>query len=90
MVANIDDNVGRLEAFLTKTGLRENTILIFMSDNGGVVGIKLYNAGMSGGKTSLLDGGHRVPCFMRWPAAAGATDATSTSRLKAGHPPHAD
>jgi arylsulfatase len=68
MVANIDDNMGRLEAFLRKTGLRDTTVLVFMSDNGGVAGVKTFNAGMSGGKTSLLDGGHRVPCFARWPA----------------------
>jgi arylsulfatase len=68
MVANLDENVARLEAFLRKSGLRDNTILIYMSDNGGVTGVKYYNAGMRGGKCSLYDGGHRVPCFVRWPA----------------------
>lgn len=68
MLANLDENLGRLETFLNRTGLRDNTILIFITDNGGVTGVKLHNAGMSAGKTSLLDGGHRVPCFVRWPA----------------------
>jgi arylsulfatase A-like enzyme len=68
MIANIDENMGRLEAFLRETGLRDNTLLIFMTDNGGTVGVPVYNAGMRGGKISLWDGGHRVPCFIRWPA----------------------
>jgi arylsulfatase len=68
MIANIDDNFSRLEAFLKETGLRDNTILIFMTDNGGTAGVKTFNAGMRGGKTTYYEGGHRVPCFVRWPA----------------------
>jgi arylsulfatase len=68
MIANLDENVGRLEAFLRETGLRENTIILFMSDNGGTAGVKLYNAGMRGHKTEYYEGGHRAPCFVRWPA----------------------
>lgn len=67
MIANLDENVARLEAFLTETGLRDNTILIFMTDNGGTAGVPVYNAGMRGRKTQLYEGGHRVPCFVRWP-----------------------
>jgi arylsulfatase A-like enzyme len=68
MIANIDENMGRLEAFLRETGLRENTILIFMTDNGGTAGVPIFNAGMRGKKIDLWEGGHRVPCFIRWPA----------------------
>jgi arylsulfatase A-like enzyme len=67
MIANLDENIGRLMAMLDETGLADNTILIFMTDNGGTAGVKLFNAGMRDGKTSLYDGGHRVPCFIRWP-----------------------
>ena len=67
MIANIDDNVGRLETFLAESGLRDNTILIFMTDNGGTVGAPVFNAGMKGAKVTLWEGGHRVPCFIRWP-----------------------
>ncbi|HEY1784175.1 MAG TPA: sulfatase/phosphatase domain-containing protein, partial [Pirellulales bacterium] len=38
-----------------------------MTDNGGTVGVPVFNAGMRGHKTMLYDGGHRVPCFIRWP-----------------------
>ena len=68
MVANIDENMGRLDAFLRETGLRENTVVIFMTDNGGTAGVKTYNAGLRAGKVTYYEGGHRVPCFVRWPA----------------------
>lgn len=67
MVANIDENMGRLDKFLGDAGLRDNTILIFMTDNGGTAGVPVYNAGMRGRKIELYEGGHRVPCFIRWP-----------------------
>ncbi len=79
MIANLDENVGKLEAFLAETGLRDNTIVIFMTDNGATGGFKVFNAGMRGRKTQIYEGGHRVPCFVRWPAgrlrAPGDVDA---------------
>ena len=68
MIANIDENVGRLEQFLVQSGLRENTVMIFLTDNGSSLGPSYFNAGMKGGKFTLWEGGHRVPCFIRWPA----------------------
>ncbi len=84
MIANIDENMGKLEKFLRETGLRENTIVIFMTDNGTAGGDTVYNAGMRGKKISLYDGGHRVPFFIRWPAgnlrAAGDVDLLTQSQ----------
>ncbi len=68
MLANIDENMGRLQAFLQSRGLRDNTIVIFMTDNGATAGAKVFNAGLRGHKTEIYEGGHRVPCFMSWPA----------------------
>jgi hypothetical protein len=68
MIVNLDENVARLEKFLADNGLRDNTLLIFMTDNGGTGGVNVYNAGMRGRKTEYYEGGHRVPCFVRWPA----------------------
>ncbi len=68
MIANIDENVAGLDRFLEEKGLKENTIFIFMTDNGTVKGDTVFNAGMRGKKTSEYDGGHRVPFFLRWPA----------------------
>jgi len=69
MCENIDDNVGRLLAHLDKLKLADNTIVLFLTDNGGTAGVKIYNAGMRGGKTSVHEGGSRVPLFIHWPAA---------------------
>ncbi len=68
MIANIDENMGRLDAFLRQSGLRDDTIVIFATDNGGTAGVRVFNAGLRGHKTEYYDGGHRVPCFVRWPA----------------------
>ena len=68
MIACIDENLARLDWFLRQNGLYDDTILIFMTDNGTAHGEAVYNAGMRGRKASLYDGGHRVPCLLRWPA----------------------
>jgi len=67
MIVNIDDNMGGLMSFLDEEGLADDTILIFKTDNGSLLGPKYFNAGMRGKKTELWEGGHRVPCFIRWP-----------------------
>lgn len=67
MIKNIDDNMGRLESFLEEAGLKDNTIVVFLTDNGSTMGADYYNAGMWGRKTQLWEGGHRVPCFVRYP-----------------------
>jgi arylsulfatase A-like enzyme len=68
MIANIDKNMGRLAQFLDRSGLAENTILLFSSDNGTAEGKDVYNASMRGAKGSPYEGGHRVPLFLHWPA----------------------
>lgn len=66
-IANIDENMGRLLETLDERNLTENTLLIYMSDNGSAQGHKVFNAGMRGRKKDPYDGGHRVPLFIRWP-----------------------
>jgi arylsulfatase A-like enzyme len=67
MIANIDENVGKLDAFLKEEGLFDDTLFIYMTDNGGTAGVKSFNAGMRAGKTTYYDGGHRTASFWRWP-----------------------
>lgn len=67
MIAHIDERFGDLERFLEKEGLKDNTIVIFKCDNGGTAGVNLFNAGLRGRKTQYYEGGHRVPCWIRWP-----------------------
>lgn len=74
MIANIDDNVGRLLAKLTELGIEKNTLVLFMNDNGGTVGNRIYNAGMRGAKGSPWRGGTRAASFWRWPGTLRPAD----------------
>ncbi|MEO1856481.1 MAG: arylsulfatase [Rubritalea sp.] len=65
MIVNIDENMGLLMQKMDEWNLTENTLLIFMTDNGSSAGT--YNSGMKGMKGSLNEGGSRVPLFMRLP-----------------------
>ena len=85
MITNIDENMGRLLKKLKALGLEKDTILIFMTDNGTAAGFRGgvgFNAGMRGTKGSEYDGGHRVPCFIRWPGG-GLEGGRDVDRLTA-------
>jgi len=79
MIENIDENVGKLRQWLADEGLAENTIFIFMTDNGSASGSKIFNAGMRGAKGSAYDGGHRVPFFLHLPKAKQGRDMEQLS-----------
>ncbi|MDA0990577.1 MAG: arylsulfatase [Verrucomicrobia bacterium] len=83
MIANIDDNFGKLNATLHELGIAENTIVIFMTDNGTSMGDAEYHTcGFRGYKGSEYDGGHRVPFFLRLPGNKAPRDiATLTSHI---------
>lgn len=66
MITNIDDNVGRMMQRLHEWHLDENTLVIFMTDNGSAHGSRIFNAGMRAAKGSPYNGGTRVPSFWRW------------------------
>jgi arylsulfatase len=79
MVENIDHNFGRLVAKLEEWQALENTLVIFMTDNGMAMRpiqkdgekIEPYNAGMKGRKNSAWEGGTHVPAFWYWKGALG-------------------
>jgi len=80
MITNIDDNIGRLFDHLDRSGLTENTIVIFLNDNG--PNARRYTAGMNGQKTSVREGGIRSPFWMHWP---GQLSAENMSAFPAAH-----
>lgn len=74
MITNVDDNFAKLQKKLNELKIADNTIVIFMTDNGTASGYnkvkgKLFgfNAGMKGTKNSEYEGGHRVPFFISYP-----------------------
>lgn len=80
MLHNIDQNVGRLLQQLDTWGIASNTLVVFMNDNGGTAGTKVFNAGMRATKGTPWLGGTRAISFWYWPgvlqpAACGALTA---------------
>ncbi len=66
---NMDQNIGKIMTALRKNGLEDNTMVIFLSDNGGKPkGNASLNTPLRGRKGQLWDGGIRIPFCMQWPA----------------------
>lgn len=74
MIANIDDNVGKLLAKLDELGIEQKTLVVFMNDNGGTAGVRVFNAGMRGSKGTPWLGGTRAASFWRWPGTLKPAD----------------
>jgi hypothetical protein len=97
MIETLDDNVGRLLQAIDDLGLRENTAIVFFSDNGGIHWLWAEgrpefgypdtpitsNAPLRGGKATIYEGGTRVPCVVVWPGVVrpGSRSATPVSSI---------
>ena len=95
MASSMDDGVGSVLEALERNGLQENTMVIFLSDNGAGVADYCSNEPLRLGKQTLFEGGVRVPFIMKWPGqiSAGMTydhpvsalDIFPTAVAAAGH-----
>lgn len=65
MLACLDDTIGRVVAALDRKGVRDETLIVFASDNGGP--LPNSNGRLRGAKGTLYEGGVRVPAFANWP-----------------------
>jgi arylsulfatase A-like enzyme len=86
MVENLDTNIGRMLEALETSGLTENTLVVFTSDNGGLStaeGSPTCNAPLHEGKGWMYEGGTREPLIVRWP---GRVEAGSTCAVPVTSP----
>ncbi len=99
MVTRMDEGIGRVLAALERNGIAENTLIWFMSDNGGSLPDGADNTPLRSGKQHTYEGGIRVPAVVRWPAgirgvrtvgqAVAYTDVLPTLVAAAGADPQA-
>jgi arylsulfatase A-like enzyme len=96
MTWSLDESIGRLRDKLQALGLLDNTLIYFISDNGGAPNNDSSNGPLKGWKGNEFEGGHRVPFVLSWPAAleggrtftglTSSLDIFSTSLAAAGIP----
>ena len=93
MVYEIDVALGELIDALTQRGLADNTLIIFTSDNGGVLASQSFGhdsvGGLRGHKSRIWEGGHRVPLVVKWgdgsPASSMIPPGTTSNQLIGTH-----
>ncbi len=75
-IEHLDQQIGRITDYLDASGLIQNTLVVFTSDNGGALRYEQSNGPLRGGKQDMFEGGIRVPAFVLW---KGKIEAGSSS-----------
>jgi arylsulfatase A-like enzyme len=81
LIEHMDAGVGRVLDTLKRVGLEEDTMVVFLSDNGGVLSDGANNGPWRAGKCHVYEGGLRVPCGVRWPGRIVAGSRTERIAL---------
>lgn len=81
LIEHLDSGIGRVLDTLDKTGLAQNTLVMFSSDNGGVLANGANNGPYRAGKEHMYEGGLRVPFAARWPGHIKPLSSTSRIAL---------
>ena len=67
LIEHMDDGIGKVLASLKENGFHENTLVVFVSDNGGQLNVGAHNGVLREGKGTMYEGGLRVPAIVSWP-----------------------
>lgn len=82
LIEHMDHGIGKVMTALKENGFHDNTLVIFVSDNGGQLNVGARNGPLRNGKGSVYEGGIRVPAIASWPgniAPGTASDALLTT-----------
>jgi arylsulfatase A-like enzyme len=83
LIEHLDSGIGRVLDTLDRLKLSDNTVVLFNSDNGGLLQSGANNGPWRSGKTHMYEGGLRVPALVRWPGhiAAGSRTERRTATM---------
>jgi arylsulfatase A len=87
LIESVDDSLGRVMRKLDELKLTDNTIVIFNSDNGGLIRSTGVNLGLRAGKGSAYEGGVRVPLIVKWPGVTKAGSVCETPVISVDYLP---
>ncbi len=79
LIEHLDAGIGRVTSMLKETGLTDNTLVIFTSDNGGQISVGANNGPLRDGKGTMYEGGLKVPACAVWPGKI--TPGSTSSRI---------
>jgi len=80
-IEHLDHNIGKVMQFLSASGMDENTLIVFTSDNGGALRYEQSNGDLRGGKQDMYEGGIRVPAFFSWKGKIKESSRSDTPLL---------
>jgi len=81
LIEHMDDGIGKLLNTLSETGVADDTVIVFTSDNGGQLNVGANNGQLRDGKQSMYEGGLKVPTCVVWPNVIAANTTTNSRAL---------